>query len=621
MQRRFGVGLGCACVLLLGLSGCIGPELRGLFREVYDPENWRTLAERTEYAETQRYDETVAFCQGLAKVWPQAHYTEFGTSGEGRPLPLLILSSEKAFTPEAARQSDKPLVLLQNCIHPGECAGKDACLALARDICLPLVETPGRAPKHAALLDHVNILIMPIFSPDGHERFSPYSRINQDGPKEMGWRVTATNLNLNRDYMKADAVEMQAWLRVWTTWEPDLLVDNHTTNGSDHQYDLMYAGGTGAGVAPEIDRWMREELYPPVITGVEADGYLMFPYGWPRDRKDIRKGVNVSGSWGPRYSTGYGAISNRPAILLEAHALKPYERRVKSTYAFMIHMLQMLNENPGELRRLCRRLDRQAASRGGAGATVNIPLSVKNTDDGRPVTYKGVEIELEESPITGNTVIRYTDRPVDIPTTLYDGTQLDTSVAAPAAYLVPPQWTEIIDRLDWHGVGYYRLAEATPLDVEVYRFDAVEFPRRPYESRFSPRYETRRAVERQAFVAGTVVVPTNQRRAQVATHLLEPDAPDSLVRWGLMNAIFEQKEYAETYAMEPRAQKMLANDAALRAEFEQRLAENESFATNPGARLNFFYRRSPYWDDAKDRYPITRLTDADALKSLHATKK
>ncbi len=569
---------------------------------------WRTRAERTGYAETGRYAEVIDFCRRLAEASPQARYTSFGTSGEGRELPLLILSADRAFTPEAARRSDQLVLLIQNCIHPGECAGKDASLELARDILI--------TGTQAELLEHVTVLIMPIFSPDGHERFSPYSRINQNGPREMGWRVTATNLNLNRDYTKADAVEMQAWLRLWHAWQPDMLIDNHTTNGSDHRYNLFYTGTTGPGVAAPIADWVRHVLYPGVLAPLAAAGYETLPYSWPRNRKVISEGVNAATGFSPRYSTGYGAVCNRPALLVEVHALKPYRRRVRVTYELLVHTLRTLNRDPDALRDAIRQSDRQCAATRGGEQGGRVPLRTERTDESRRITYRAFAQKLHNSEITGAEVIEYTDQPQDIETDLYEQTRVSQSVAPPAAYLVPPQWTEIIERLALHGVRFFRLERAQTLEVESCRFEDVVFHATPYESRQIPRYTTIPTHEQREFVAGTVVVPLDQPRAKLAVHLLEPDAPDSFLAWGLLNAIFEQKEYAEAYVMEPIARRMLADDPDLRRAFEEKLAQNEEFAGNPGQRLNFFYRRSPYYDQLKDRYPVARLMDVSVLRSL-----
>jgi hypothetical protein len=576
------------------------------------PDCWRTRAERTHYGQTGRYEETVDFCRRLATASPCAHYTSFGHSAEGRELPLLILSREQAFTPDAAGAGGKLVVLLQSCIHPGECAGKDASLELARDILI--------TGTHKDLLDEVNLLIMPIFNPDGHERFSPYSRINQNGPKAMGWRVTSTNLNLNRDYTKADTVEMRAWLRTWVAWQPDLLFDNHTTNGSDHQYVLLYSATIGQLTAEPIAAWLTDTLLPSILPPLEAAGHQPFPYGGPRDRKDLSQGIGAYSAYSPRFSTGYSAICNRPSILVEVHALKTYEQRVRATYDIMLEALAKLNRRPETLREAIRAADEQTIrDRGAYCADGEVVLQLTPGDQAEPVIYRGVEFHVRTSEITGGEVIDYFDTPIDVETKLYNQTLIEKTVAPPVAYLVPPQWVEAIDRLELHGVEFFRLRQAEQLGVESYRFEEVTFAARPYEGRFAPSYTTVFTYETREFVAGTVVVPLTQKRAKVAVHLLEPEAPDSLVAWGFFNAIFEQKEYAEDHVMEPIARRMLEEDPELKREFEEKLRTDEEFAKSPGARLDFFYRRSPYWDKSLNVYPVARLTDQTVLDRLERT--
>jgi len=568
---------------------------------------WRTRAERSAYVETARYPETVGFCRSLAEASPLARYMTFGRSGEGRELPLLVLSGARAFTPAAARSSGRPLVLVQNCIHAGECDGKDACLALARDILI--------TGTRAELLRRVNLLIIPIFNVDGHERFGPHNRINQLGPREMGWRTTAANLNLNRDYLKADAVEMRAWLRLWTDWQPDLFIDTHTTDGSDHQYDLLYAATTDALTAAPVARWTQDFL-PAVVSALEADGHLVLPYGEPRDRRDPTQGIAADAAFLPRFSTGYGAICNRPSILIEAHALKPYERRVQATYAMLVRCLEALSRSPETLRAAVREADEQTRRTRGAGDDGRVPLRTTLTDESVPLLYRGVEAVIRHSDITGSEIIAYSDRPADVPSRLFNKTRIDAAVVPPAAYLIPPPWREVIERLEWHGIGFFRLKRAEQLQIESYRFEDVTFPSRPYEGRFPANYVTVPTRETREFVAGTVVVPLNQARARVAVHLLEPEAPDSLIAWGFFNAIFEQKEYAEVYALEPIAQRMLEDDPLLREEFEQKLRTDPAFAADPGARLRFFYQRSPYWDQRQNVYPVARLMDEMVLQRI-----
>jgi hypothetical protein len=566
------------------------------------PDAWRTRAERTGYQQTGRYNEIVEFCQRLASASPCAHYTTFGTSGEGRPLPLLILSKDRAFTPQAAASDGKLVVLVLNCIHPGECEGKDASLELARDILI--------TGTRAGLLEHVDLLIMPIFGTDGHERFGPHNRINQNGPVEAGWRVTAANLNLNRDFMKADAVEMQAWLRCWVAWRPDFLFDNHTTDGGDYQYDLFYSTNLDGDADPYIQSWTERVLLPAILPKLEAH---------QRDAKDPTQGFVQFRPFEPRLSTGYAAICNRPTILVETHSLKPYGQRVRGTYDIMLHTLEELNARPDALRAAIRAADERAAATRGGGEDGRVALRQTSTDDSStPLLLRAIEQHVRQSDITGGEVIEYTGRPWDVETRLYDGLRTELAVDPPAAYLVPPQWADAIARLELHGVEFFRLTGPARLEVETYRLEAVKFDERPYEGR--QRVSCEPIVERgqRDFPAGTVVVPMHQPRAKLAVHLLEPAAVDSLLAWGFFNTIFQQKEYAEAYIMEPMARQMLAADPALKAEFEDKLRSDEQFAKSPAARLEFFYRRSPHWDTALSVYPVARLTDEAALDALRA---
>jgi hypothetical protein len=596
-------------IVTLLLTACQGA------RPTYVPadrlsDEWRTTAERTAYEETGTYAEAVAFCRRLAATSPYARYATFGLSGEGRELPLLILSSEGAFRPEAAQRSDRPLVLIQNCIHPGECEGKDACLELARGILV--------TGEQADLLAHANVLIIPIYNVDGHERRGAYNRANQNGPREMGWRATATNLDLNRDYLKADAAETRAWLRLWQAWQPDLFIDDHTTDGHDHRYSVFYTATTGPDVPEAVAAWTRDRLLAAVLPGLEAAGFATLPYSFPRNVKDPAEGMVAAAPMPPRFSTGYAAACNRASLLVETHARLPYGRRVQATHALLVRALEAVNRSGAELRRVVRAADAEAARTRGAASDGQVPLRFEIGDAPRRFIYKALELHARPSEIMGDEVVEYTRTPVDIESNLYEQPRVTLAVAPPAAYLIPPQWTEVIARLELHGIRHFRLTSPAALDVESCWFEDVKFEPESYQGRLTPHFKTVPMRERRDCVAGTVVVPLDQPRARLALHVLEPDAPDSCVAWGFCNAIFEQRENAEAYVMEPLARQMLAEDPALRWEFEQRLKQDEAFAKEPWQRLNFFYLRSKYADPRKDVYPVGRLTDADALRRLAA---
>src|SRR5947209_6804218 len=565
------------------------------------PTEWQTLAEKTNYRETPRYDETIAYSRKLADASPLIRYESFGKSGEGRDLPLLIAASGNTFTPQAARSAGKVVLMIQACIHPGESDGKDAGLALLRDIAITKTRT--------ALLDHAVILFIPIYNVDGHERFGPFNRINQNGPAEMGWRVTTTNLNLNRDYMKADAPETRAWLKLWTEWNPDLLMDCHVTDGADFQYNITYIYEHHEHTPAPILAWMRDAFDKRIFPATEGAGNLLSQYITFRDNRDLTKGLD--GFVGPpRFSTGYSTIRNRPGITIETHMLKDYRNRVRGTYDLLRFTLEELNRNPEKLQRAIREADEQTVKEGQRyDPARRYPLRIELLPDkSRPVRFKGVESRTELSDISGTTRVVFGTKPKDTTVPLYDESKVAASVAPPLYYIVPPQWMSVIDVLKAHGLRLRQTSAPATIEVESYRFTDVKFASTPFEGRVMPSYKSNIVRERRNFPAGSVVVPVAQPAGQVAIHLLEPDAPDSFVAWGFFNAIFEQKEYGEDYVLENLAREMLAKDENLRREFEQKITNDPKFAASSTARLNFFFERSPYWDKQMNLYPVGRIT-------------
>ncbi len=565
------------------------------------PSEWQTLAEKTDYRETPRYDETVAYSRKLVAASPLLRFKSFGQSGEGRQLPLLIAASGNSFTPQAARKAGKAIIMIQSCIHAGESDGKDAGLALLRDIAITKTR-PG-------LLDRAVILFIPIYNTDGHERFGPFNRINQNGPTEMGWRATSANLNLNRDYMKADAPETRAWLKLWTEWNPDLLIDCHVTDGADFQYNITYIYEHHEHVAAPVLAWMRDAFDQRIFPATESTGNLLAQYMTFRDNRDLTKGIDGF-VMPPRFSTGYTTIRNRPGVTIETHMLKDYRNRVRGTYDLLRFTLEEVNRNPEKLLRAVREADEQSVKAGQSyDASRRYPLRIQITDKARPFQFKGVESRTEQSDISGQVRVIFGTKPRDITIPFYDESRVGVAVAPPLYYIVPPQWKSVIDVMSAHGLRLQRLLAPATIEVESYRFGNVKFAPGPFEGRIVPNEITKEIVrEQRTYPAGSIVVQVAQPAGNVAVHLLEPDAPDSFIAWGFFNAIFEQKEYGEDYVLEKLAREMLAKDENLRREFERKVASDPKFAASPTDRLNFFYERSPYWDQQLNLYPVGRIT-------------
>lgn len=563
------------------------------------PADWLTHAEKTDYRETPRYAETIEYSRRLDQASPLIKFETFGKSGEGRALPLLIATEGDTFSPEAARRAGKAVVLIQACIHAGEPDGKDAGLALLRDIAITKTR-PG-------LLKNLVVLFIPIYNADGHERVSPYNRINQNGPAEMGWRTTSTYQNLNRDYMKADTPETRAWLALWNHWRPDLFIDCHVTDGADYQYNITYQHEHHAGIAESVLAWEKKVIDERVAPATEAAGNVISWYLEFIDNRDLTKGIrDFNGS--PRFSTGYTPIRNRPGILIETHMLKPYRPRVIGTYDFLRFTLAEVSRDPQSLLVAVREADEKTLADGRTyDPARRFPLDFELTDKATPYKLKALEYHTELSDISGAPYVTFGDKPVDMTVPMYNEFRVKAAVAPPLYYIVPVQWKDVIEVLRAHGLTMQTTTEPLAIDVESYRFVDVKWAGGPFEGRLMPSFKAEVVHERRTFPAGSVIVPLAQESAKVAMNLLEPEAPDSLVHWGFFNATFEAKEYAENYILEKLAREMLAADSRLREEFEKKLASDANFASNPRARLQFFYQRSPYWDKQMNLYPVGRI--------------
>jgi hypothetical protein len=567
--------------------------------------DWTTPAEATQFKTTPSYAQTRDYLQRLAEAAPDhIKLSRFGVSPEGRDLMLVIATSGGEFSPEAARKSGKQILLVQAGIHAGEIEGKDAGLMLLRDLSI--------GNKFAHLLDHTILLYEPIFNVDGHENSSPYNRINQDGPEEMGFRATAQNLNLNRDYMKADAPEMRDWLTLFNTWLPDMFVDVHTTNGADYQHDLTWYTENWGDLDPAVKAWQDTALKDSVFPSVEKHGHLLAPYLDLKDHRDIAKGIANFGS-GTRFSTGYVALQNRAALLVETHMLKSYATRVQVTYDLIAQILDYMNTHPGTLRAAVTKADRNVVARA-AQADATLPIAFATGDKSVPFMLKGVEYTQTHSDVSGDVWTQYEpSKPKTFQIPFWRDLVATRSVTLPSAYLIPAGWPQIAEKLREHGLRVERLPHALTLNAQRYRLADPLWANAPFESRLMLRNFSEK-VENAAnlrFAPGAVLVPLDQRGANVAVHLLEPDAPDSLLHWGFLNAIFEQKESGDARVLEKLARDMLAGDPALKAEFEARLKNDTAFAKNPEARLDFFYRRSPWYTEQNvGVYPIVKLNAA-----------
>ncbi|OGU48517.1 MAG: hypothetical protein A2000_16150 [Ignavibacteria bacterium GWB2_36_8] len=563
-----------------------------------DKNDWQTYFEKSGYLETPRYAETMEYFRKLADYSDVAEMIKFGVSPQGRDLNCLVVSNDKAFKPEDAKATGKPVILIINGIHSGEIEGKDASMILLREILV--------TKEKEKMLDNVILLVIPVFSVDGHERFGKYNRINQNGPEEMGWRTTAQNLNLNRDWMKADAPEMKAMLKLFSSWLPDFIIDNHTTDGADYLYVMTFGIEYFKNSYSETELMLRSKFAPFLYEKMNQTGFLSHGYVWLKDWvKGLDSGI-TEGPGAPRFSTGYAAIQNRPALLVETHMLKPYKERVFSTKVAMEAVIEFCSDNKVEIIELNGKADRNSIINL-LEKKEKLPVGFKVSGKSVKTPFKGVKYYKEKSEISGAEKIVYTEEKENLVLDLFNDVQIVKEVSVPNLYIIPSEWSLIVERMRLHGVKVDTLKEDKIFDVKRYRFSDIKFEEKPFEGRNRVSFTINEYYEKRKIPAGSYIVSTDQRTIKVIVNLLEPEAEDSFIKWGFFNAIFEQKEYFEAYVMEKISQEMIKKDPQLKKEFDEKLSLDEKFKNDPNARLNFFYERSPYYDSQLNVYPVMKV--------------
>lgn len=565
--------------------------------------DFTTHFEKSKFLSTPDYQATVEYFKMLDDNSEYADLFDFGISSQFRELKCLLVTKEDRKIIEfnlsnGFKPTQRPLILIINGIHSGEIEGKDASMILLREILI--------SKEKEYLLDSLSLLIIPIFNVDGHERKSKYNRINQNGPEEMGWRTTALNLNLNRDWMKADSPEMQAMLTLFQTWLPDFIIDTHTTNGADYQYEVTYQVEKYDNIFSEISAFLNNKFVPFLKSEVEKKGYPIFEYV---SLKEWNKGLEyglIDWVTPPRLSTGYFALQNRPSLLVETHMIKPYKNRVFSTKAVLETTLEFIFNHSTEIIELNYLAD-ELTLKTYIDNPNFFPLKFQLTEKYDEVDFKGYEYYREYSEISGTDKIVYTNKPKNFKLKFYKYHKIIDSVLIPKYYIVPIEYFDLIKKMELHGIRALTINNDTTLEVKRYRFNNIKFADKPYEGRFIPSFDIEEYYERVDLPKGTFIIPTEQRTLRVIAHLLEPGSDDSFIKWGFMNSIFEQKEYFEFYVMEKIADEMLKEDKKIKEEFEYKIRTDKEFKNNPYQRLNFFYKKSPYWDKNLNVYPIMKL--------------
>ncbi len=550
--------------------------------------------QRENYSAT--YLETVDFYEKAAAAYSKMlQLRTYGMTDAGYPLHLAILSANGEFSPEKIRAQNKRIVLINNAIHPGEPCGVDASMLLFRDY---LTDKEMRAD-----LENTVVIAIPFYNIGGGLNRGSHSRANQNGPEAYGFRGNAKNLDLNRDFIKNDSKNAQTFVEIWREWQPDVFLDNHTSNGADYQYTMTMIATQKDKLSPLLADYLTENMLPDLYAGMKKADWEMIPY------------VNVAdtpegGIYGfldlPRYSSGYAALHHALGFTGETHMLKPFADRVRSTYTFMKILVKKVNADYQKIGNL-REMTRQAAAQQ-MTFPVNWTIDTTARED---LLFKGYTAKYKPSAVTGLDRLYYDHAaPFEKNVPFYNTYRQTVSVKKPAAYLIPQAYSEVAERLLANGAAVKKLSKNVLLPVEMYRITDYKSRPAPYEGHYLHyAVETETENRTQDFRKGDYIVYVNQSANRFIVETLEPQAPDSYFAWNFFDGILMQKEYFSSYVFEDLAAEILENNADLQKELEAKRQSDAEFAKSGRAQLDFIYRNSPHYEPTFNLYPVARLTE------------
>jgi len=498
----------------------------------------RTRAERTDYTETSQYVDVVAFLDSLQALGAPLFRDSIGHTTEGRTLPLVVLSRPLVRSPAQARRLGRPIVYVQANIHAGEVEGKEAMLAMIRDLAFH---------TGPSVLDSIVLMVVPIYNADGNERFATQekNRTEQNGPEQVGTRANAQGLDLNRDYVKAEAPETRASLAAFNAWDPDVFVDLHTTDGSFHGYALTYSPSLNPA-ALFTGPYTRDSLLPELRRRVhERHGVATFDYG--NFNQDFREDLadSVKSGWytydsRPRFGTNYYGLRNRISILSEAYSHDPFERRVKATYAFVQEILSLVAERGAQIRALEQRAGESVALWASRPASAP-PIALRSELTRNPRTEPVIAEVLEhtgDSSLTQPGVplgFRRTGRFFTTGMPVYDRFVPTLERTLPPGYIVAATDTAVLRLLALHGITVQRLSGSWTTTVERFTIDSVAVAQRPFQGHHEVLLDGRWDHSRTTVPAGSYFVSAAQPHGIVAFYLLEPESDDGLATWNVLD--------------------------------------------------------------------------------------
>jgi len=540
--------------------------------------------------QTYTYEQAIAEYSKLSEKYPAyCKLQNFGSSDYGLPVSLFVINKSGKFSPREFET--KVVFLINNAIHPGEPEGVDASIKLSKELLADTSKIP----------DNVIIAIIPIYNIGGAHNRNCCSRANQNGPLEYGFRGNSNNLDLNRDFIKADSKNTLAFYTIFQTLKPSVFVDTHTSNGADYQYVMTLITSQINKMNPVVAEYVSEKMQPEMYKKMDKKGFPLIPY--VHTLKEIPDDGIVDYLETPRYSTGYTNLFNTISFVAETHMLKPFDQRVEATYELFKVIIDFMESNHEDLKKLKKKADENL------NQTENFALNWElDTGTYKMLPFLGYEAEYKKSDVTGLDRLYYNqEKPFNRDVKYYNTYKPLDLVKRPEYYIIPQAWDNVIAKMLQSQVKIYRLTQDVKLDVEVYHVIKFETTKGPYEGHYLHHgIDVDKETQQVSYRTGDYVIPTRNSHARFIIETLEPHAVDSYLAWNYFDAILQQKEWFSAYVFEDEAKTILEENPELKKAFEEKKITDSEFASNSFAQLYFIYKGSDHYEPSHNRYPITR---------------
>ena len=551
-----------------------------------------TPYEKSSNKATATYDEAIAYYQALTAAFPkQAKLLTYGQTDFGKPLHLLVLNKDGVFDSAKIKQANKRILLINNGIHPGEPEGIDASMMLARDLL-----------KSQKLPKNVAICIIPVYNIDGSFNRTSTSRANQNGPLAYGFRGNSKNYDLNRDFIKTDSKNSKSFQQIFNTWQPEIFVDTHTSNGADYQYTMTLIPTQKDKLNSTLANYLTKTMLPDLYSEMKAKGFELIPYiNSVKETPDN----GISGFMeSPRYSTGYAALHNTIGFMPETHMLKSYDKRVESTYKLLQTYIDIVERDAKIIGENKAKADETIANQ----KTFSLDWKL-NRDKFDEIEFKGYAAKYKPSGVSGLNRLYYDkNEPYTKNIKQWNNFEPSLTIEKPIAYIIPQAWEKVIELLKLNNVKVNELKSDVKLETEMYYITDMKTAQKPFEGHYlhsAVKVEPR--VQTINYYKGDYVIYVNQKTNRYIVETLEPQAPDSFFNWNFFDSILGQKEHFSSYIFEDTATDLLKKNPSLKQKLEEEKVKNPELAKSAYAQLEFIYKNSDYFEPTFMRYPIGRL--------------